>query len=377
MKKYKVTLSREEREELMSITSKGSHRSQKVLNALILLNCDEGKFQGHRLKNEEVATVLNISMRKIDRVKKRFVEESIETALNGHKGQRIYAKKADGDFEAHLVALSCSEPPSGFARWSLRLLADKAVELNYVGRISHETIRRGVKKNEIKPWRKQGWVIPPKQNGDFVANMERVLEVYKRPYDARFPVVCMDETPKQLIKETRQMVAAAPGRPVRYDYEYERGGVCNIFLASEPLAGKRFVKITERKTKRDWALFVKEIAQRYKKVEKITLVMDNLSTHKPGSLYETFSPEEAKALWDRFEFVYTPKHGSWLNMAEIELNVLTGQCLNRRIDNISVIRRETDAWQNHRNNLNAKINWQFTTSKARIKLKRLYPTYEM
>ena len=143
------------------------------------------------------------------------------------------------------------------------------------------------------------------------------------------------------------------------------------------MAKNRLQVSNSGKTKRDWALFVKEIAQRYKKVEKITLVMDNLSTHKPGSLYETFSPEEAKALWDRFEFVYTPKHGSWLNMAEIELNVLTGQCLNRRIDNIPVIRRETDAWQNHRNNLNAKINWQFTTSKARIKLKRLYPTYEM
>jgi len=156
MKKYKVTLSREEREELMSITSKGSHRSQKVLNALILLNCDEGKFQKSRLKNEEIATVLNISLRKIDRVKKRFVEESIETALNGHKGQRIYAKKADGDFEAHLVALSCSEPPSGFARWSLRLLADKAVELNYIESISYETIRRVLKKTKLSPGGSRG-----------------------------------------------------------------------------------------------------------------------------------------------------------------------------------------------------------------------------
>lgn len=143
------------------------------------------------------------------------------------------------------------------------------------------------------------------------------------------------------------------------------------------MAGKRLVKIGERKTKRDWAIFVKEIAQRYKNVKRIIIVMDNLNTHKPGSFYETFPPEEAKALWDRFEFVYTPKHGSWLNMAEIELNALNRQCLNRRIDNISVIRREADAWQNHRNNLNAKTNWQFTTNKARIKLKRLYPTYEM
>lgn len=181
---------------------------------------------------------------------------------------------------------------------------------------------------------------------------------------------------KWLIKETRQMVAATLGRPVRYDYEYERGGVCNIFLMSEPLTDKRLVRITERKTRCDWALFVRKIAQTYKNVEKTTLVMDNLRTYKAVSLYEIFSPEEAKALWDRFEFVYTPKHGSWLNMSEIELNVLTGQCLNRRIDNIPIIRRETDAWQNHRNTLNAKINWQFTTNKVRIKLKRLYPRYE-
>jgi len=207
--------------------------------------------------------------------------------------------------------------------------------------------------------------------------MENVLDVYKRPYCFKFPVVCMDESPKQLIKETRQPVVASSGQPARYDYEYERCGVCNIFMASEPLSGKRLVKITERKTKVDWAYFLREIAENYNEAEKITLVMDNLNTHTPGALYDVFAPEKAKALWDRFEFVYTPKHGSWLNMAEIELNVLIGQCLNRRIDRISMVRSEAEAWQNHRNNKNAKINWQFTTDKARIKLKRLYPTLEM
>ena len=156
MKKYKVTLSKEEREELMFIASKGNHRSQKVLNALIRLGCDEGEFQERKSKNEEIATVLNISMRKIDRVKKRFVEESFEIALNGHKGQRVYAKKADGDFEAHLVALSCSEPPLGFTRWSLRLLADKAVELNYIENISYETIRRVLKKTKLSHGKNKG-----------------------------------------------------------------------------------------------------------------------------------------------------------------------------------------------------------------------------
>ena len=206
--------------------------------------------------------------------------------------------------------------------------------------------------------------------------MEKVLDVYKRPYDQLHPVVCMDESPKQLIGETRRPIPASPGQQMRYDYEYRRCGICNIYLACEPLAGTRIVTITERKTKRDWALFLEELAGHYKDAEKITLVMDNLNTHEPGALYETFPPETAKALWDRFEFVHTPKHGSWLNMAEIELNVLTGQCLNRRIDDINVVRKEVRAWQTFRNNKDAKVNWQFTTKDARIKLSRLYPTLD-
>lgn len=203
-----------------------------------------------------------------------------------------------------------------------------------------------------------------------------VLDVYKRPFDPRYPAICMDESPKQLISETKIPVSALPGQLARYDYEYRRCGMCNIFIACEPLAGKRMLKITERKTSKDWACFLEEISEEYKSAERITLVMDNLNTHKPGSFYEMFPPGRAKALWDRFEFVYTPKHGSWLNMAEIELNVLTGQCLNRRIDDIAIVRKETAAWQEYRNTKNAKVNWQFTTDDARIKLTRLYPSLE-
>ena len=206
--------------------------------------------------------------------------------------------------------------------------------------------------------------------------MEKVLDVYKRPYDERFPVVCMDESPRQLVDEMRRPIPHAPRRPSRYDYEYMRHGVCTVFMANEPLAGRRLVKVTERRTKRDWAQFIADIEQDYPDAEKITLVMDNLNTHKPGSLYETFSPDRAKRLWDRFEFVYTPKHGSWLNMAEIELNVLIRQCLNRRIPDMTTVATEVMAWQNHRNTRNATINWQFTTKDARTKLKRLYPTLQ-
>lgn len=220
-----------------------------------------------------------------------------------------------------------------------------------------------------------GWIIPPMQNSEFVANMEQVLDVYKRPYDKEFPLVCMDESPKQLIKETRIAIPMKPGQQAREDFEYERCGVSNIFMATEPLKGKRHVKVTERKTKVDWAIFIREIADNhYKNAKKITLVMDNLNTHKPSALYEAFEPKEAKRVWDRFEFVYTPKHGSWLNMAEIELHVLMGQCLNRRIDNLEIMKEEVHAWENHRNSKDAKIKWQFTTQEARVKLKKLYPS---
>lgn len=212
-------------------------------------------------------------------------------------------------------------------------------------------------------------------NGDFVAAMEYVLDVYKRPYNWQFPVVCMDESPKQLIKETRMAMPMKSGCPAREDFEYERCGVANVFMASEPLRGKRFIEITERKTKIDWAYFIRRIADEwYPNVSKILLVMDNLSVHKPGALYETFEPQEAKRIRDRFEFVYTPKHGSWLNMAEIELNILMARCLNRRIDNIQTMQNEATAWQNYRNNKESVINWQFTNDQARVKLKRLYPT---
>ena len=204
--------------------------------------------------------------------------------------------------------------------------------------------------------------------------MELVLDVYKRPYSKDNPVLCMDESPRQLIKETRIPIKMKPGSERKFDYEYERCGTCNIFMVCEPLTGKRNVKITIRKTKKDWALFIKEIAQKYTESENITLVMDNYCTHKPSSLYEVFTPEEAKKIWDRFEFIYTPKHGSWLNIAEIELSVLQSQCLSRRIDSIDIVKSEVYKWQEYRNNKDAKVDWQFTTEDARIKLKRLYPS---
>lgn len=218
------------------------------------------------------------------------------------------------------------------------------------------------------------WIIPPEQNGEFVAHMEEVLDLYREPYDPKRPMVNMDEQPVQLIEETRTPIPAAPGRPERIDYEYERNGTADIFMSTEPLTGKSHVSVRERRTGIDWAQEVKELLDvRYPEADIVQLVNDNLNTHKIGSLYEAFEPEEARRLAKRLEIHYTPKHGSWLNIAEIELSALTGQCLDRRIPDMDTLRKETKAWETKRNELQKGIDWRFTTSDARIKLKRLYP----
>lgn len=219
------------------------------------------------------------------------------------------------------------------------------------------------------------WKIPPDQNASFVAAMEDVLDVYARPYDKDFPVVCMDESSIQIIGEVSEPIPAAPGHPELIDDEYVRKGVASIFVEVEPLGGKRQVKITERRTRVDWALFVKEMLDtRYKSAKRVLLVMDNLNTHRIASLYAAFPPEEAKRLADRLEIHFTPKHGSWLNVAEIEISVLKRQCLAGRIDCIDKMQKKAAAWNLERNNRQAKVDWQFKTDDARIKLKRLYPS---
>jgi DDE superfamily endonuclease len=224
---------------------------------------------------------------------------------------------------------------------------------------------------------KQYWAIPPEHSAEFVAAMEDVLAVYQRPLDPAHPVLCMDETSKQLVGETRISLPVAPGQPQREDYEYERHGVANLFLFSEPLSGWREVRVTERRTRADWAEAMRELSDRcYPAAERITVVLDNLNTHGPASFYEVFAPAEARRLTERFDFHYTPKHGSWLNMAEIEFSVLSRQCLNRRINDAETLRNETQAWQQKRNESSKTIDWQFTAADARIKLKRLYPVIQ-
>jgi len=217
-------------------------------------------------------------------------------------------------------------------------------------------------------------VIPPDGNAAFVAAMEDVLEVYHRPHDPAHPVVCLDETSKQLIAETRLPIPAKPGSPARHDYEYERNGTANLFMLFAPLEGWRHVEVTDRHTAVDYAEILKDLSdQHFPDAARIVLVQDNLNTHKPASLYEAFPAAEARRLVERFEWHYTPKHGSWLDMAETELSVLSTQCLNRRIADKQTLITEVAAWEVSRNQKHAKADWQFTTDDARVKLKRLYP----
>jgi DDE superfamily endonuclease len=217
-------------------------------------------------------------------------------------------------------------------------------------------------------------VIPPKASAAFVAPMEDVLNVYTRPHDPARPLVCLDETSKQLIEETRTPQPMQPGQPARHDYEYKRNGTRNIFMLFAPLEGWRHAEVTERRTAIDHAKILRDLSDvHWPKAEKITLVQDNLNTHSPASLYEAFEPAEARRLVERFEWHYTPKHGSWLNLAETELAVLSSQCLNRRIPDAAKLTTEVAAWQTSRNTHNAKASWHFTTADARVKLKSLYP----
>jgi hypothetical protein len=220
-------------------------------------------------------------------------------------------------------------------------------------------------------------VIPPEADAEFVCAMEDVLDVYQRPYDPRRPVVCLDEASKQLTRETRTPIPAKSGQPERVDYEYERNGTANLFMTFEPLAGRRRVTVTDRRTKVDFARVIRELVdEQYPKADKVVLVMDNLNTHKLSSLYEAFAPEEARRLIGRLEVHHTPKHGSWLNMAETELSVLSGQCLDRRIGEKNELRAEVAAWEKARNTAKCRVDWQFTTADARVKLKRLYPSIQ-
>ena len=375
-KKYRVKLTTEERQELKALVSRWRAAAYKQTHARVLLLSDEGQGDG-AMKDEEIARALRIGCSTVERVRRRCVEEGVDAALERSVPIRRRRKKLDGQGEAHLIAMACGEPPQGRAGWTLKLLADRLVECEVVDRISTETVRQTLQNNELKPWLKECWCIPPGSSSEFVCAMEDVLEVYHRQYGDNEVLVCLDETSKQQTKETRLPRPARPGSSSVYDYEYERNGVSNLFMLFAPLEGWRRVEVTDRRTKADWARVVKQLVDvDYAHKERIVLVMDNLNAHHPASLYEALELAEARRIAERLEVHYTPKHGSWLNMAEIEIGVMARQCLDRRISDQSTLRREIEAWQGQSNRDAIRVDWRFTTTDARIKLQSLYPSIQ-
>ncbi|WP_316169099.1 MULTISPECIES: IS630 family transposase, partial [unclassified Bradyrhizobium] len=306
------------------------------------------------------------------RTRRRFVEGNLTAALSEEPRAGAERKLTDKQ-EALLVATACSSPPAGRARWTLELLADEMVRLTSHESLSRETVRRRLAENDLKPWRRRMWCVP-KVDAEYVARMEDVLDLYAEPSDPRQPVVCFDESPVQLIGETRSPIPAKPGQIERYDYEYRRNGTANLFVLIDMNRPWRKVKVTEHRAATDFAECMRELVDvHYPKADRIRVVLDNLSTHTAGALYQAFLADQARRLLRRLEFHHTPKHASWLNMVEIEIGVLVRQCLDRRIDSYDHLVKETAAWEKRRNAERARIKWMFTTEQARAKLGRAYP----
>lgn len=362
-----VELTEEERNLLIELTRSGSPSARKVRRANILLMAD------HRAhSDEQIARALSTGTSTVYRTKRRLVEGGLEHALNEATrpgGER----RLDAKQEATLVALACTNPPDGRAKWTMQLLADRLVVLlPELGAVSAETVRRRLNENELKPWQQRMWCIP-QFDADYVANMEDVLDVYAQPRDENKPLVCFDETFTQLVQEVRAPIPPQPGSAKCIDYEYRRNGTANLFMFVAPLEGWRHVKVTEHKGNADFAECMRDLVDlHYPRAGVIRVVLDNLSTHRPGALYTAFPAHEARRILRRLEFHYTPKHGSWLNMAEIEIGILGRQCLDRRIPDRDALIAEVEAWEAERNTARATIDWMFDLERARAKLTRAY-----
>jgi len=364
--RYRVELSHAERTELRALLSGGKQAARKLKRAQILLATDAGA------SDEAIAASVGVGGSTVYRTKRRFVLGNLEAALS-EEPRPGADRKLSGKEEALLVATACSNPPEGRARWTLELLADELVRLTEHGSLSRETVRRRLAENHLKPWRKDMWCIP-QVDGEYVARMEDVLDLYAEPPDPKRPVVCFDESPVQLIGETRQPIPAMPGQLERYDCEYKRNGTANLFILLDVHRSWRRVKVTDSRAAVDFAACMRELCDvHFQKAERIRVVLDNLSTHSAGALYQAFPAAEARRMLRRLEFHYTPKHASWLNMVEIEIGVLRSQCLDRRIATKARLIAEVAAWERHRNASGARIQWMFTTYKARAKMGRAYP----
>lgn len=372
LKKYNIHLSEEEREKLKAVIRKKLTSKTIRVRCQIILDLDDA--HGKVLTHEQSAKSNGACIATVTNTVRKYIKGGIDAvtefkrSINSDNARR----KVDGFTEGLLISLACCSPPKGRARWTLSLLQEKAKEIMKFS-LSIETIRRTLVKNKLRPHKIKYWCnLMPSE--EFRIRMEILLTLYALIYNKKRPVVCMDEKPYQLLGDARKPKPMIPGSDKKVDSEYVRNGHVSIFSFVEPLGGVHYASVRERRTAVDWAEEIKYLVDvMYPNAEKIVLVMDNLNTHRPESLYKRYSPEEAERILKKLEIHYTPKHASWLNIAEIELNAMTRQCLSRRIDNIDKLRTELAAWVKERNQKAVKIKWHFTTKDAKRKLRSLYP----
>jgi len=364
--RYLVTLTAGERHQLQGLLSGGQGAVRKMKRAQILLAADA------HATDDVIARTVGVGTSTVYRTKQRFVEEGLTPALSELPRPGAPRKLGATD-EALLVAVACSHPPAGRARWTMDLLAGEVVRLTAHETLSGDTVGRRLAEMKLKPWQEKMWCIPD-VNAEYVARMEDVLDLYAEPADPRRPVVGFDETPRQLIGEARVPIPAEPGTPRRVDYEYVRNGTANVFMFVDVNRPWRHAKVTDQRTCVDFAECMRDLVDEHSpKAERIRVVLDNLSAHSAAALYQAFAPAEARRILSRLEFHFTPKHASWLNMVEVEIGVMVAQCLDRRIPDKATLIKEIAAWERRRNAEKARIKWMFTVDRARKKLGRLYP----
>lgn len=373
IRSYRISLSSKERKIIRHLQKKTASPNARTRYA-ILLAADEN-IHGSGLTNSDIANASGASIPTVIDTLKKYCGEGIAAAVKPLRNPNSDTArlKATGDVEAKIIAKACTSPPEGYARWTVTLLArESAVILEED--ISRATVGRVMKRNEIRPHLNSYWCIPPKEDADFVAHMEDILDVYQMPYDPSYPVWCMDEKPYQILDHSRRPLPMRPGDVAKIDSEYIRNGTVSIFCFIQPHTGKIVHSVEETRTAIDWAEKIRFLVDEIEPdAEKIILVMDNLNTHSTASLYKAFPPEEARRIARKLEVHYTPKHGSWLDIAEIGINIMTRECLDRRIPDIETLRRELDEWNQTYNKDPSPVNWQFKEADSRIKLKKLYP----
>ena len=367
-KRKEVRLTAAERDVLEKFVAHGTKSARAINRARILLLLDEDRPE------KALTTLLGVSRGTIYNVRKKYLQKEHAHMLDvlhetPRSGRPI---KIDSRVEAKVTMIACSDPPEGYGRWTLHMIADKLVQLEVIETISHESVRRTLKKNKLKPWLNEQWCIG-KITGDYLWHREDVLDQYALPYDPLRPLICFDERPCFLIGDVGSILPMSPGKAKRYHYEYEKNGSCCVFLAFEPHTGLRYVEVRARRTAVDYAEFMQNLLnKRYAQVECIRLIQDNLNTHTPGSFYEVLPPRTAFELSQRFEPHYTPLKGSWLTMAEIEFAALAKQCLDRRIPALDLLDRAVLVWADKRNRDRKTVHWTFSQNDARCKFQRHY-----